>query len=152
MKVYIAASWKHEHAVRLLTEVIRAAGHDVLSFVEKAGRDEDLAKNPHRQTLDDWVWSDAGLDKFRYDTGSATSADRIVYIGPSGTDAWAEVGAAWAAGVPVYGLWAKGEPSGLMRRMVTWFDTHTELVKALDGHCATLCRMPAVLREQAAKC
>lgn len=33
-KIYIAASWKHEHAVEMLTALLRQKGHEVLSFVE----------------------------------------------------------------------------------------------------------------------
>ena len=71
-----------------------------------------------------------GLSKF--DTDAATTSDLVIYIGPSGTDAWAEVGAAWARKVPVYGLWAKGEPVGLMRRMMKrWFRDHRALLEAV---------------------
>jgi len=129
VKIYIAASWKHEHAVRMLTDLLRARGWTVFSFVEKAGRDEDLAKNQKRDTFDEWVWSQAGDDKFHWDTDSCTHVDLVIYLGPSGTDAWAEVGAAWAAGVPVVGLHAKGEQAGLMRRMMTkWYNNHTEML------------------------
>jgi len=34
MQIYIAASWKHEHAVVMLTERLRYAGHEVMSFIE----------------------------------------------------------------------------------------------------------------------
>lgn len=34
MKVYIASSWKNQHAVEMLTEKLRERGCEVLSFVE----------------------------------------------------------------------------------------------------------------------
>jgi hypothetical protein len=37
MKIYIAASWKHQHAVEMLTVLLRERNHEVLSFVEKEG-------------------------------------------------------------------------------------------------------------------
>lgn len=59
--------------------------------------------------------------------------DLVIYISPSGTDAWAEVGAAWASKVPVIGLWAKGEPSGLMRKMVSeWIFNYHALLDVVD--------------------
>ena len=35
MKIYIASSWKNQHAVEMLTDILRYKGHDVVSFVEK---------------------------------------------------------------------------------------------------------------------
>jgi hypothetical protein len=128
-KIYIASSWKNQHAVEMLTVKLREAGHEVISFVERAVNDE--GRSSLKFDVEKWIWSDDGLDKFHYDTDGATKSDLVIYIGPSGTDAWAEVGAAWACGVPIWGLWAKGEPAGLMRRMVTWYDDHKILLEAL---------------------
>jgi len=127
MKIYIASSWKNQHAVDMLTAELRRMGHEVLSFVEK--RMEQESKVAAGETsVDEWISSDEWREKFEYDTTGATKSDLVVYIGPSGTDAWAEVGAAWGAGVPVLGLWSKGEPAGLMRRMVTWFGHYKDLL------------------------
>lgn len=131
MKIYIASSWKNQHAVEMLTRILRDRGHEVASFVEKADNLEEEAKHG-KLAFDDWVWSDCGLDKFNYDTHNAMTADLVVYISPSGTDAWAEVGAAWARNVPVVGLCAKGEQAGLMRRMVQWLNSIGELELLFD--------------------
>lgn len=132
MKVYIASSWKNEHAVWMLAGLLRQRGHEVLSFVENCGREEHNAKGK-RMDFDKWVWSDEGAEKFVYDFGGAVNSDLVVYIGPSGTDAWAEVGAAYARGAGrIFGLWAKGEPAGLMRRMVEWHKSVAELLEAVD--------------------
>jgi hypothetical protein len=130
VKIYIAASWKHQHAVELLTDLLEKSGHQVVSFVREAATSGELRAVGG---LEEWIDSEDGLRKFEFDTQGAMSADAVVYIGPSGTDAWAEVGAAWALDVPVLGLWAKGEPAGLMRRMVCWFDNHRHLVAALNN-------------------
>lgn len=127
--VYIAASWKHEHAVRMLTDLLRDEHIRVLSFVENTEETEDLVRNPKRITTDEWIDGKRGRSKFQFDVESATMADVVVYVGPSGTDAWAEVGAAWAAGRAIVGLYAKGEPSGLMRHMVHWFHNHKDLIQ-----------------------
>ena len=132
MNFYIASSWKNETAVRLLTAALRELGQTVVSFVEHV---TDREKSPG-QDFAEWVWSDEGKLKFEYDTDGATSANMVIYIGPSGTDAWAEVGAAWAKGVPVLGLWAKGEPAGLMRRMVSWAKDVDDLLAMIKGRCS----------------
>jgi len=121
MIVYIASSWKNQHAVELLTDSLRKLGCEVRSFVENnygEGHGPDKPVN-----FEEWVKSKNADSSFEYDTKGATTSDLVIYVGPSGTDAWAEVGAAWARGVPVWGLWAKGEQAGLMRKMVSvWFD------------------------------
>ena len=131
MKIYIASSWSNQHAVEMLTAILRTNGHKVVSFVEKAvsaeGRDLKF-------DIEEWIASDEGGEKFDFDLDGATKSDLVVYIGPSGTDAWAEVGAAYASGVPILGLWAKGEKAGLMRRLVKWYQSFDELVMAIN-HC-----------------
>ena len=129
MKIYIASSWRNQHAVEMLTDMLRSLGHTVKSFVEQAveseGRDLKL-------DVEAWLESADSDRKFTCDTEGATKSDLVIYIGPSGTDAWAEVGAAWASGVPISGLWAKGEPAGLMRKMVYWFTDYRELLKTIS--------------------
>jgi len=130
MRVYIASSWRNEHAVRMLTERLRAEGLTVLSFIENAGSEEHNVRSK-KMDFDEWVWGEQGREKFEYDTSAAATCPVTVYISPSGTDAWTEVGIAWGAGNIVLGLWAKGEPGGLMRRIIHWFDNHAELIAAL---------------------
>ncbi|WP_034643261.1 hypothetical protein, partial [Desulfovibrio inopinatus] len=110
-------------------------GHTVLSFVRQSGvtGDQPLwtfdAAGADPET---WIRSAAGAENFRWNLLGATQSDLCIYLGPAGCDAWAEVGAAWAAGVPVVGLWAKGEPIGLNRRMIRqWFSSFIELEQAL---------------------
>ena len=136
MKIYIASSWKNQHAVEMLTDILRNLGHEVVSFVEHevVSFVEQAVEAEWRDLKFDveaWLDSDDSNRKFDYDTAGATKSDIMIYIGPSGTDAWAEVGAAWAAGVPISGLWAKGEPAGLMRKMVYWFTDYRELLKTI---------------------
>jgi len=121
MRIYIAASWKHEHAVELLTRELERAGHKVISFVRVAVRVEtgfDLVPK-----LDQWIASEDGGRKFGFDLKGATESDLVIYLGPSGSDAWAEVGAAWASQRTILGLTAKGEQIGLCRRMITAWAT-----------------------------
>ena len=132
MKIYIASSWKNQHAVEMMTDLLENKGHTVFSFVRASTDVDEAVRNGETDSFDDWIAGPDGRAKFDYDLTSATGANLVIYIGPSGTDAWAEVGAAWARGVPVLGLWAKGEPAGLMRRMVTWFSDYKKLLTQVD--------------------
>lgn len=134
MKIYIASSWKNQHAVEMLTTHLRDLGHEVLSFVENNHGEQAghlATDNGKPVAFDEWCASERGRKSFEYDTLGATQSDLVVYVGPSGCDAWAEVGAAWSRGVPIVGLVAKGEQVGLMRRMVAWSHDYRELLQAI---------------------
>jgi hypothetical protein len=131
MNIYIASSWKNQHAVEMLTARIRQLGHNVASFIE---HNKSVGSfDPAAQTFESWVWSDIGDDCFDFDTISAMNSDLVIYVGPSGCDAWAEVGVAWASGVTIFGLESKGEQIGLMRRMVNWFKSVDNLIDAIPA-------------------
>jgi len=123
MKIYIAASWKHCHLVRMLGAALHK--HEVLLFT-----DRELG---HAEAnFDDWCESNEGEECFLFDINGAMTSDLVIYVGPSGTDAWAEVGAAYASHVKIVGLYAKGEQAGLMRRMVSkWYDNVLDLLEEL---------------------
>ncbi len=130
MRIYIAASWKHQHAVEMLTERLEDKGHTVLSWLRE-GRPEEAFLS--RLELASFISSDEGLRIFRFCAESATKADLVIYLGPSGCDAWAEVGAAHGAGVKVLGLLAKAEDVGLMRHMVhCWYRSVSELLEGVQ--------------------
>ena len=130
MKIYIASSWRNQHAVEMLTTMLRSKGHEIHSFIEKAICNE--GRSEIKYDVENWINSKDGDEKFQYDLTGATKSDLVIYVGPSGTDAWAEVGAAWQSGRPIYGLWAKGEPAGLMRKMVNWFKDYKEIIDFID--------------------
>lgn len=137
MKIYIAASWKHQHAVEMLTQLLRDRRHTVLSFVENNHGENPDAKNKMEKPIpfEEWVWSASGKKSFDFDTKGAMESDLVIYIGPSGKDAAAELGMAYASGVDIIGLHGKGEDFGLMRRIVKWmfdFREVIEYVKALE--------------------
>lgn len=130
MKIYIASSWKNQHAVEMLSALLRTNGHEVISFVENNFYELEIAK---KIGFDEWIKSDGGKMAFDFDTRGATLSDLVIYISPSGKDAAAEVGAAWASGVPIIGLYAKGEDFGLMRRMVmTWYERYQDVLQAIE--------------------
>ena len=131
MNIYIAASWKHQHAVEMLSERLEAKGHTVLSWLRE-GRPEEAFLS--RRELEHFILSDEGKRVFDFCANSATGCDLLIYLGPSGCDAWAEVGAAYGRGVPILGLLAKSEDVGLMRRMVhSWHSSVTGLLQAVDN-------------------
>jgi hypothetical protein len=133
MKIYIVSSWKNQHAVEMLTALLREKGHEVVSFIEAAIESEgrDLRG---KFDVEQWINSDDGERQFKFDTDGATKSHLVVYVGPSGTDAWAEVGAAWGCGIPIVGLYAKGEQAGLMRRMVEWTADYKSLLATVDTY------------------
>ena len=134
MRIYIAASWKHQHAVEMLTERLESAGHRILSWLRE-GRPEEAFLS--QRELTHFINSSEGRRVFDFCARSATGADLVIYLGPSGCDAWAEVGAAFGSGVPVMGLIAKSENVGLMRHMVrSWHRSVAELLEAVAAMAA----------------
>ncbi len=130
MKIYIASSWKNQHAVELLTAKLREANHQVLSFVENNYGEGHAANKP--MAFEEWVYTPQAARSFNYDVNGARYSDLIIYISPSGKDAAAEVGIAWASNRVIFGLHAKGEDFGLMRHLITeWFERYDELLLAV---------------------
>ena len=130
MRIYIAASWKHQHAVAMLTELLENEGYKIFSWLRE-GRPEEAFLS--KRELAGFINSEDGRRIFHFCVDSATQADLVIYLGPSGCDAWAEVGAAHGSGVPVLGLLAKAEEVGLMRHMVDiWFSSVNELLEEVQ--------------------
>lgn len=130
MKIYIASSWKNQHAVQMLTALLRDLDHEVLSFVENNHGERPDSKN---LPFEEWVRTEDAEKSFAYDTNGAMHSDLVIYISPSGKDAAAELGMAYAKGVPIIGLYAKGEDFGLMRKMMSsWVKDYEELLEALE--------------------
>lgn len=138
MRIYIASSWKNEHGVTLLTNALRAQGHEVISWIENNYGEHH---NHVTQKLDfeTWVNSAESEQSFQFDTKGAASCELFIYYAPAGKDAAAECGIAWGAGFnhpntkgPImWALYAKGEDFGLMRKMFDrWFRTTSELLDA----------------------
>ncbi len=123
MNIYIASSWRNQHAVEMLTDLLEANGHSVACFVRPSAQERDFPD------FEEWVRTDRARACFACDSTNAMECDLLIYVGPSGTDAWAEVGLAYARDVPTVGLLAKGEPAGLMRKLVRfWFTNYKDLI------------------------
>jgi hypothetical protein len=129
MKIYIASSWKNQHGVEMLTALLREQGHEVPSWVEN-NYGEGHNHVTKQFNFEDWVNSDLANQSFEFDTNGATKSDLVIYYGPAGKDACAELGAAWGCGIPIIGLYAKGEDLGLMRKMVgKWHGRYQDLLE-----------------------
>ena len=114
----------------MLTERLEETGHSVLSWLRE-GRPEEAFLS--RRELEHFIHSPEGRRVFEFCADSATGCDLVIYLGPSGCDAWAEVGAAYGRGVPVLGLLAKSEEVGLMRLMIrSWHSSVIELLGAVE--------------------
>ncbi len=153
MEIFITSSWKNRHAVEMLTDLIREKGHKVHSFIENAPSCErrihiEKIHTSKRNIMstdrsglegcinikddgEQWINSISGGGKFKYDLDQVTKVDVVVYLGPSGLDGWAEIGAAWGSGVKILGLWSAGDQIGLMRHMVEWCDNYKDLLKKI---------------------
>ncbi|MBQ6907076.1 MAG: hypothetical protein IJT38_00630 [Clostridia bacterium] len=130
MKIYIAASWKHQHAVEMLTNELEKRGHTILSWLRE-GRPEEAFLS--KLDLDNFIKSPEGREVFEFCINSVKSADLLIYIGPSGCDAWAEIGMGHGLGKPIFGLLAKSEDVGMMRHMIKeWFSSVVSLLDAVD--------------------
>lgn len=128
MKIYIASSWKNQHGVTMLTTILREKGHTVISWIEN-----NFGENHNHVTkkfsFEEWVNTSESDQSFNFDINGATQSDLLIYYGPAGKDAAAEMGAAYSIGVPILGLWAKGEELGLMRKMaLRWYEDIKTLV------------------------
>lgn len=131
LNIYIASSFRNLHAVDLLTDRLRDAGHAVLDWTRFAPPlAEDLRPEERRALLD----SDSRSLIFDFCTGASAGADLIIYLGESGQDAACEVGIAFNAGVPVIGLGGPLEAPGLIlsRAVARWFAKVPELLAAVE--------------------
>lgn len=110
LKVYIAASFRHLHAVRLLGLAMRRMGYSLLDWTELAKPPDGLTPAQRRA----WMDTDHGGEVFTFCENACRQADFVVYVGASGQDAGVEVGLARASGVPVLGIRGPLEAPGLM--------------------------------------
>lgn len=128
--IYIASSWKNQHAVEMLTALLRAQGHEVLSWVENNyGENPDNAENFRKTDFESWMKSGAADHSFTFDTYGAMTCGLFIYLSPAGKDAAAECGMAYGKGVEMIALYSKAEDFGLMRKMFSkWFNRYTQLL------------------------
>jgi hypothetical protein len=133
MKIYIASSWKNQHGVEMLTKLLREKGHEVISWVEN-NYGETHNHVTKKFAFEDWVNSIDADQSFWFDIQGAMTSEIVIYYGPAGKDACVELGAAYAAGAAILGLYAKGEDLGLMRKVVSnWHERFTDLLDNIQA-------------------
>jgi hypothetical protein len=138
MKIYIASSWKNQHAVEMLTFFLREKNHLVISWVENNYGEGHNHVTKHFD-FETWVNSKESDQSFEFDTHGAMECDLFIYVGPAGKDAAAECGMCYGqrlAGktIPMLALFAKGEDFGLMRKMFdVWFDRYVNLLHFIEN-------------------
>jgi len=128
MKIYIASSWRNKHGVQMLTTILREKGHEVISWIENCNQEGNK-----QFIFEEWINTTEANDCFNFDIIGATTSDLVIYYGPAGKDACVEVGAAWGSGIPIIGIYAKGEDLGLMRKCMSfWVDNVYRLLELID--------------------
>lgn len=131
LKIYIASSFRNLHAVDLLMDRLQDAGHSVLDWTKFAPPlPAGMRPEERRSVLD----SDSRGQIFEFCTSASGGADLVIYLGESGQDAACEVGIAFNAGVPVFGLGGPLEAPGLIlsRAVSAWFAKVPELLAAVE--------------------
>jgi len=129
--VYIASSFRNLHAVQMLRDTLKKGGHVILDWSAYAPPLSDtMTPEERRATLD----ADERGEIFDFCTMACAQADLAIYLGPSGQDSACEVGIAYNAGVPVYGLaGALEKPGTIMHRAVSrWFPDTRSLLAAVN--------------------
>lgn len=110
-QVYIAASFRHIHAVQLLARNMKEMGYEILDWTEKASVPEGLTPLQRREWMDT---DDNGGTVYQFCKESCTKADLVIYLGHSGQDAGVEIGMAKASNIPILGIRGPLESAGLM--------------------------------------
>lgn len=120
LNIYIASSFRNIHAVHLLRDRLQSQGYTVLDFTKFAPPLPDAMKSEDRRVAIDH--DERGII-FNFCTSACGQADLVIYVGASGQDSACEVGIAWAAGVPVFGIAGVLEKPGtiLARAVTSWF-------------------------------
>lgn len=119
--VYVASSFKHLHAVQLLSRELHKQGYLVVDWTQKATPPEGLNAAQRRQ----WMDTDHGGEVFAFCAKACTTADLVLYLGTAGQDAGVEIGMAFAAQRPVLGIRGPLESPGLMLHgaVTVWAET-----------------------------
>lgn len=130
MTIYIASSWKNEHAILMLTDLLRKQGHQVISWIENSYEEKLYVGS---ENLEKWIYSENGTKAFEFDTNAAMASDLMIFYAYAGNDAHAEMALAWSKGIKIYGLATNHFKKGLMCRMVEkWFDDIYSLLDAIS--------------------
>ena len=118
MNIFITAAWTNHKIVAQISNSLTANGHEVKSFLNAPY----IAEGEGFKTLRAWKESASSRKAFKFEFDAATKSDLVIYVGQGDRTAWALVGLAAGAGVPVYGIADGREDVVTMRDLVRWFD------------------------------
>ena len=132
MTVYIAASFKHLHGVRLLGRELRKLGCEILDWTAHASPPPGLTPAQRR------IWMDtdqAGGQVYSFCRNACLTADLVIYYGASGQDAGVEIGLANASGIPILGIAGPLEGPGLMLHgaVTAWVNSVEEALQVMEA-------------------
>lgn len=141
LTVYVASSFKHLHAVRLLNRALRDMGCRVLDWSEKATPPEGLNAAQRRE----WMDTDHGGEVYAFCANACRESDILIYLGTSGQDAGVEVGMASGCGCPVLGIRGPLESPGLMLHgaVNVWVDSVEVALARMAALVQAVCENPA---------
>lgn len=147
--VYVASSFKHLHAVRLLNRALRQIGCEVLDWSEKATPPEGLNAVQRRE----WMDTDHGGEVFVFCEKACRVSDVVLYLGASGQDAGVEVGIACGEGRPVLGIRGPLESPGLMLHgaVTLWVDSVEDALARMEALLGCVQNDPALLTDAGIK-
>lgn len=144
LKIYIAASFKHLHGVRLLARELRNMGCEILDWTVKATPPAELTAAERR------IWMDTdqnGGQVYEFCRNACISADLLIYLGASGQDAGVEIGLAAGAGIPILGIRGPLESPGLMLHgaITAWTEDIEHAIKIVETLAISIKREPECL-------
>ena len=133
LTIYIASSARNFHYVQLLSGIFEHHCHKVLDWTLLA---PPIASHTPLEARKRALDSDERGDIFNFCKSACGSADLVIYLGPAGQDAAAEIGLAHASGIPILGLASPLEAPGLiLARCVTkWCESVDELVQEVEKY------------------
>ncbi len=144
MNIFITAAWSNHVIVKQISNSLMRNGHKVRSFATTPY----IAEGEGFKTLREWKLSASSKASFEYEVNWSTKSDLVIYVGQGDATAWALVGLARGAKVPVYGIVDRQEDVVTMRDLVQWFNGD-ELIDEVEAFAKRLTRRRPSVKVQA---
>jgi hypothetical protein len=131
MIIYIASDKSKTAQVQLLKRALEFRGHEVFTRIDRSV----LPSTP--LALKMWLKTSEAQIRIERCVAAAMSAAVMIYVGPAGADAAAEIGLAFASGTEILGLSSSlaQEPMTIMRKLVKqWFADVDFMLNFIDTY------------------